>query len=84
MSPNTQFILSFSIPSVLVILSWIQNNTRLSRLEAGQDALRAELLGFRSHVDSEFGKVREDMKQFYGMTTKLEGRMDELSKRLGN
>ena len=35
MPPNTQFILSFAIPSVLVILSWIHNNTRLSRLEAG-------------------------------------------------
>jgi hypothetical protein len=37
MSPNLQLYLSASIPSILVILSWIHNNTRLSRLEAGQD-----------------------------------------------
>ncbi len=38
MPPNTQFILSFSIPSVLVILSWIHNNTRLTRLESRMES----------------------------------------------
>ena len=37
MSPNAQLVLTVSIPSILVILSWIHNNTRLSRLENGQD-----------------------------------------------
>jgi hypothetical protein len=56
MSPNTQFILSFSIPSVLVILSWIHNNTRLSRLEAGQDSTNKRMddmiRGFHSDMVS--------------------------------
>ena len=38
MSEKYQFLLSGLIPSVLVVLSWIHNNTRLSRLEAGLDA----------------------------------------------
>ena len=39
MYPNLQAYLTVSVPSVLVILSWIHNNSRLNRLEAGQDAL---------------------------------------------
>ena len=38
MAEQYQFLLSGLIPSVLVILSWIHNNTRLSRLEAALDA----------------------------------------------
>lgn len=35
---DLQLVLTISIPSLLVILSWIQNNSRLGRLEAGEDA----------------------------------------------
>jgi hypothetical protein len=35
---NAQLVLSISIPSVLVILSWLHNNTCLTRLEALMDS----------------------------------------------
>ncbi len=40
---NLQLLLSIGIPSVLVILSWISNNQRLSRLEAGLDRTNGRL-----------------------------------------
>ena len=35
---NAQLVLSIGIPSLLVILSWLHNNTRLTRLEALMDS----------------------------------------------
>ena len=43
MTPGQQVLMSGLIPSVLVILSWLHNNTRLSRLESGQDATNRRL-----------------------------------------
>ena len=34
---NLQLLLTIGIPSLLVILSWLQQTARLSRLEAGSD-----------------------------------------------
>jgi queuine/archaeosine tRNA-ribosyltransferase len=64
MSPNTQFILSFSIPSVLVILSWINNNTRLSRLEAGLDNTSKRLDETNRRMDELVRGVHGDMMSF--------------------
>jgi hypothetical protein len=67
---NAQFALSVSIPSLLVILSWIHNNTRLSRLEAASDAgmrrmdelqrsLHNDMLSFQAAVMGEIANMRE-------------------------
>jgi hypothetical protein len=40
---NLQLLLSIGIPSILVILSWINNSQRLTRLEAGLDATNRRL-----------------------------------------
>jgi hypothetical protein len=64
MSPSTQFILSFSIPSVLVVLSWIHNNTRLSRLEAGQDAANKRLHDTNRRMDEMVRGFHGDMMSF--------------------
>ena len=40
---NLQLLLTIGIPSILVILSWVSSNQRMSRLEASFDALRVEM-----------------------------------------
>ena len=35
---NIQLLLSIGIPSLLVIMSWLSNNTRLSNLERRMDS----------------------------------------------
>ena len=76
MSPNTQFILSFSIPSILVILSWIHNNTRLSRLESGQDNANRRMdemvRGFHNDMMSFQASLLEAVFQMRERVTALE------------
>lgn len=63
---DLQWVLSIGIPSLLVLLSWIQNNTRLTGLEASLDTdnRRIDKLQRSQHSDtislpSEMGRVRE-------------------------
>ena len=82
---NVQFIslMSTAIGSfVLVILAWLQANQ-------GLGDLRADTSRQYTDVNRQFGEIRAslttlsaDYQRFYGMEQKLEGRVDELSKRL--
>ena len=61
---NAQFYTGIAIPSILVVLSWLQQDRRLARIESQMETLTS------------------DYRTFYGMEQKLEGRVDELSKRV--
>ena len=56
-----------------------------NRMDASLDArfnkFDADLRAFRTEHHQDLAAIHADLKQFYGMTTKLEGRMDEISKR---
>jgi hypothetical protein len=65
MSPNAQLYLSASIPSILVILSWIHNDTRLTRLETGME----------SGLDHLSKRVDETNKRTDGMITSFHNDM---------
>ena len=60
-------------------------DARFNKLEAGIEArfnkVDADLRVFRTEHHQDIAAIHADLKQFYGMTTKLEGRMDEISKR---
>ena len=43
--------------------------------------LRAEMKELSSRVDAGFARIDADLRQFFQMTGKLEGRIDEISKR---
>ena len=51
---NLQLLLSIGVPSLLIVLSWVTNNQRLSRLEAGLDATNRRLDDLRAdtHMDA--------------------------------
>jgi len=81
---------------VLVILAWINSNARVSDMNAKFDSKLSDLTtDFKSdmhrqfdEVSRQFGEVnrrltliKTDLKQFYGITQKLEGRVDEISRR---
>ena len=67
---NMQFYIALAVPSVLVILSWLQQDKRLGRLEATMD-----------RMDTRIGTMEHDLRQFYAITGELKGRVDELSRR---
>jgi hypothetical protein len=92
---DLQLLLSIGIPSLLIALSMLQNNVRFSAIEKRIDGtdkrldgagarfskIDNELRDFRAQQHQDLMALHADLKQFYGMTTKLEGRMDEISKR---
>ncbi|MDQ2924094.1 MAG: hypothetical protein M3R43_00815 [Acidobacteriota bacterium] len=56
---NLQLLLTIGIPSLLVILSWLQQSSRLSRLEASTDK------GFEA-VERKFDTVEMKFEAFRG------------------
>ena len=78
---------------VLVLLAWLQANLRLNDLQT--DTTR-QISDLRADTNRQFGEVQRqfdkvnatletlstDYRNFYGMEQKLEGRVDELSKRI--
>lgn len=85
---------------LLVILAWMQANSRLSDLRTDThrqfDGVNRQLEGLNRRIDSAEGALDQkisalagqvttlasDYRSFYGLEQKLEGRVDELSKRI--
>ena len=80
-----QFI-SLLVPAVgsvvLVLLAWLHQNQRFSDLRAD---MRTQFAGSDRRLDrieAQMDTLASDYRNFYGMEQKLEGRVDELSKRI--
>lgn len=65
---NTQLFLAIGIPSILVILSWLSN--------------RQDFRDLSARMDKRFDTVDAELRYFHGKTGELDGRMNELSKRV--
>ena len=78
---------------LLVILAWMQANSRLSdlrtdthrqfdglnrRIDSAEGALDQKISALAGQVTT----LASDYRSFYGLEQKLEGRVDELSKRI--
>lgn len=73
---NAQFItlLSTGIGSfVLVILAWINQNQRLGDL-------REDMNRQFNRVDSRLALIEADQKEFFSVTGRLDGRIEQLSR----
>ena len=74
---NLQFLalLSPSIGSlILVVLAWLHQNTRLADL-------KADVRQFQSDVNKRLDTIDSHLMNFYNVSGKLEGRIEELSRR---
>ena len=64
---NMQLLLSIGIPSLLVILSWISNNTRLAnleqRLDAGTNRLDGRINALSDRLDRQIDSLQARMDQ---------------------
>jgi hypothetical protein len=67
---NEQLCLAIGIPSVLVVLSWIQQSVRLGRIEATTDrrfesidqqftSMRAEMIALRDSIHRDMVSLHE-------------------------
>ena len=74
---NLQFvaILSPSIGSlILVVLAWLHQNTRLADL-------KGDLSRLETNVNKRLDTIDSHLMNFYNVTGRLEGRIEELSRR---
>ncbi len=87
-----QFYIAVAIPSILVILAWIQSNSRASDLKENVNRQFEEM---NRRMDRQFEQVDrqleqvnrrldgidEDLKHFHNVTGVREGRIDQLSRK---
>ena len=89
-------LLSPSVGSlVLVMLAWMNSNARLSDLKENMNQRfeqvnqRFEQVNQRfaavdrqfERMDARLLRIENDQREFYGVTQKLEGRIDEIARR---
>lgn len=66
---------------VLVILAWMQSNVRLSRVESSLDAAVQKQSADMREVRDSLNAIQNHLMTFYTVTGKLEGRIEELSRK---
>ena len=81
MNTTTAITIAALTPTLTCLIGIILTRQDSRDLRSEILGVRSEILALRGHVDTSLGHIRGDLKQFYGMTTKLQGRMDEISKR---
>ncbi len=79
---QTVTILVSSVGSfILVILAWLFSNARLTRLEASLDNANARHNTDMAELRTRLSQIDNHLMTFYTVAGKLEGRIDELSRR---
>ena len=73
---NIQLYLSIGIPTFVVLIGILLNLSSTRELSTRITELSARF----SELSSRFGVLESDMRQFYHLTGKLEGRVDALEK----
>ena len=66
---------------VLVLLAWIQSNTGMSRVESLLDTTAAKQASDMNEVRDSLSTIHNHLMTFYTVTGRLEGRIEELSRK---
>lgn len=66
---------------VLVILAWMQSNVRLSHVESSLDMAVNKQAADMKEVRDGLNAIHNHLMTFYTITGKLEGRIEELSRK---
>jgi len=78
---NLQSLLSIGIPSLLVLVSIALGTWAIKDLRTEIYQFRQEMIQRFDRVDTRLDRVDADLRTFYSITGKLEGRLDTLDKR---
>jgi hypothetical protein len=82
---NIQLLFSIGIPSLLVLVNiaigtWAIKDLR-AEMHGNNDSLRTEIKDLRAEMIVRLDRVDADLRTFYAITGKHEGRLDALEKR---
>ncbi len=73
--------LTIGVPVLAILAGILFNRSDVKDLRTEIKELRAEMRARFDQVDTRFNRVDADLRQFYAVTGKLEGRVDEISKK---
>jgi hypothetical protein len=68
---NLQLALSIGIPTLAVLITFVHNSARFNSIEQRLTTMQAGL-------EARLATLEADMRQFYHLTGKMEGRIDSL------
>ena len=80
---NLQLLLTICIPSLLVVVSWLSNNVRLSRVEAEIISLRNEQINIRTEHHRDALELLRSMTQIHDRTATVETRLAVVESKQG-
>ncbi len=78
MNTATAITIAALAPVMVTLIGIILQRQETRDLRSHTDASIAAL---RAEIHSDLGSIRGDMQQFFSITGKLDGRLDEISKR---
>ena len=70
---DLQLVLTISIPSLLVVLSWIQSNSRLARVEAAVASTNKRIDDLQRQMHSDFLGVYSELNRLYAEMSRVRG-----------
>ena len=74
-------IVVVGVPLIAILAGILFNRSDLRELRADMDARFNKVDARFNKIDDHLGQINADLRQFYHLTGKLEGRMDAIEKR---
>ncbi len=71
---NTQLILSIGLPMLTILIGIFLSQKGLADMNARMDRLE-------TRIETRLDRINADLRQFFSITGRLEGRMDAIEKR---
>jgi hypothetical protein len=74
-------VIVVGIPLIAILAGILFNRSDVKELRGEMKDLRGEITALAAKLDAGFARIDADLRQFFQVTGKLEGRIDEISKR---
>jgi hypothetical protein len=74
-------VIIVGVPLIAILAGILFSRSDIKDLRADMNTRFAEMNSRFNKVEDYFGRIDADLRQFYHLTGKLEGRMDSLEKR---
>jgi len=79
---NLQLALSIGIPTLAVLITFLFNNARFSSIDQRFSSIEARIIAMQTSLEARLTTLEADMRQFYHLTGKIEGRLDAIEPRI--
>jgi archaellum component FlaC len=74
---NTQLLISVGLPMILVLVGILLGQKNVGEINGRLDRMDQRM----DKIESRLDRIDADLRQFFSITGRLEGRMDSLEKR---